>query len=296
MATNNSSHPLEDRQRIIELVARLTDVPLDEVRRRFELEEREMGVNVRQGLEQRGIAPYVWSEKLVEFYEQTDAFLYETLLWNRSPTKKVMQRWVVEFLERVGGTSQRVLLYGDGLGCDSYELARAGHDVTYFEVSKRCRDFASELFLGKGGDFTIVDRSEELPRAGFDAVVCLDVLEHVPDPPALVSQLATWLRPGGHLLVHAPFFYVAPCVSTHLKSNQKYSGDWRRLYGASGFEPVDGEFFWNPLALRLKQPGEPSRGSRLPLAARLGGLLLRLGALWSAPHIWVAKWLANKKA
>jgi len=236
---------------------------------------------------------------LVEFYEQTDAFLYETLLWNRTPAKQEMQRWIVEFLTRETTEPQRVLLYGDGLGCDSYTLARAGHRVTYFEVSQRCRQFATELFQGRGVEFEMVDRAEELPQGGFDAVVCLDVLEHVPDPPALVRQLVGWLRPGGHLVVHAPFSYVATDVSTHLKSNKKYSGDWRRLYGDCGLEPVDAAFFWNPIALRLREqnasPSATPSGSRLPFSARLGGWLLRLRAWWATPHSWVARKLANQK-
>ena len=36
---------------------------------------------------------------------------------------------------------------------------------------------------------------------GFDAVTCMELIEHVDDPAALVAQLATLLRPGGDLFV-----------------------------------------------------------------------------------------------
>jgi SAM-dependent methyltransferase len=40
----------------------------------------------------------------------------------------------------------------------------------------------------------------------FDAVVCLDVLEHVPDPVAAVAELARVLAPGGFGILTFPFF------------------------------------------------------------------------------------------
>jgi len=36
---------------------------------------------------------------------------------------------------------------------------------------------------------------------GFDAITCMELIEHVDDPAALVAQLATLLRPGGDLFV-----------------------------------------------------------------------------------------------
>jgi 2-polyprenyl-6-hydroxyphenyl methylase/3-demethylubiquinone-9 3-methyltransferase len=46
-------------------------------------------------------------------------------------------------------------------------------------------------------------RAEELANTGaqFDAVVCLEVLEHVPDQQAFIETCATLVRPGGLLLL-----------------------------------------------------------------------------------------------
>ena len=35
----------------------------------------------------------------------------------------------------------------------------------------------------------------------FDAVVCLEVVEHVPDPAAFIATIAQLIRPGGMLVV-----------------------------------------------------------------------------------------------
>jgi SAM-dependent methyltransferase len=44
-----------------------------------------------------------------------------------------------------------------------------------------------------------------LEDAAFDHVVCTQVLEHVPDPRAVLDELARVLEPGGRLWLTAPF-------------------------------------------------------------------------------------------
>lgn len=43
-----------------------------------------------------------------------------------------------------------------------------------------------------------------VPDEPFDAVLALHVVEHVDDPRAMLAHLATWLRPGGRLVVVVP--------------------------------------------------------------------------------------------
>jgi len=62
------------------------------------------------------------------------------------------------------------------------------------------------------------------PLAAYDVVACLDVLEHVSDPTAFVGTLAGYLRVGGRLIVHAPFYMIHPGNPTHLKANRRYRG------------------------------------------------------------------------
>lgn len=44
----------------------------------------------------------------------------------------------------------------------------------------------------------------------MDGVVCLDVLEHVPDYRAALREYARVLRPGGTLVITVPFYHDAP--------------------------------------------------------------------------------------
>lgn len=43
------------------------------------------------------------------------------------------------------------------------------------------------------------------PDAAFDAILCSEVLEHVPDPTKAIHEFARLLKPGGKLILTAPF-------------------------------------------------------------------------------------------
>lgn len=48
------------------------------------------------------------------------------------------------------------------------------------------------------------------PDASFDAILCTEVLEHLPDPVSAVREFARLLKPDGYLILTAPF-----CSLTH---------------------------------------------------------------------------------
>lgn len=76
------------------------------------------------------------------------------------------------------------------------------------------------------------------PEASFDAVLCSEVLEHVPDPTRALDEFARLLKDGGVLLLTAPF-----CSLTHFAPYHFSTGLSRYWYAHHlerlGFEIVE---------------------------------------------------------
>ncbi len=292
-----SPRPLDDVARAIEIIAEVSGRTAADVAARLQKEHEHLGVNVREEMLRRGVPPYRFSERMAEFYTTTDAFLYETYCWNRYPLKQAMRKWIVAFLQRTFAGPARVLSFGDGLGFDSTGLALAGHQVTYFEVGRLNQAFSERVFGDNRVQVARCHDAQQLPPEGFDVVICLDVLEHVPQPQDLVRQLAGWLKPGGFLLAHAPFWLLNEAVCTHLHENLQFSGDWRRLYRTSGLRIVDGMLMWNPLALQKAggaQPLATSAWTRTKMAC--GGWLLGCSRQCRFPLTWISRGLMRGQA
>ncbi|KZC18915.1 MULTISPECIES: bifunctional 2-polyprenyl-6-hydroxyphenol methylase/3-demethylubiquinol 3-O-methyltransferase UbiG [Rhodanobacter] len=94
---------------------------------------------------------------------------------------------------------------GCGGGLLSEALARAGAKVTGVDLGEKVIDVA-KLHLHESGldvDYRVQSSAElaAAEPAGFDAVCCMELIEHVPDPAALVNDLAALLKPGGRLFM-----------------------------------------------------------------------------------------------
>lgn len=285
---------LEDNDFVVDILQELTAADRGRVIQKLAQEHLRIGVTVEGDLKAWNLTPHVWTDRLAEFYEHSDAFLYETLVWNRTAVKQQMRQWIVDFLAADCPGPRRMIIFGDGLGIDSLFLSEAGHVVDYFEVSRRCVQFASRLSEPLGRNLSVITSPQDIVAESYDVAVCLDVLEHLPDPHQVVAQLASYLRPGGRLMVHAPFWYIHPDVSTHLKSNVQFSGDLA-LYRSHGLRPIAAALFWNPLVLEKTSSDVPL--TPISVANRscitLGGLLLTVGRFFRLPHLIVFKWLAR---
>ena len=57
------------------------------------------------------------------------------------------------------------------------------------------------------------------PDGSFDAIPCVEVLEHLPNPIAAIKEFQRPLKFGGHLIITAPF-----CSLTHFATYHFYTG------------------------------------------------------------------------
>jgi len=103
----------------------------------------------------------------------------------------------------IGLSGKRVLDVGCGGGLLSEGMAERGAEVTGIDLSEKPLGVAKLHLLESGQkvDYRKISAeqmAEEMPGA-FDAVTCLEMLEHVPDPASIVASCARLVKPGGQV-------------------------------------------------------------------------------------------------
>ena len=96
-----------------------------------------------------------------------------------------------------------VLDIGCGGGILAESMAKKGANVTGIDLSEKALKVADlhSLETGVSVRYELIAAEALAARepAGFDVVTCMEMLEHVPDPAAIVQACATLVKPGGHV-------------------------------------------------------------------------------------------------
>ncbi len=108
-------------------------------------------------------------------------------------------------MDRVELRDARVLDVGCGAGLLSEAMAQAGAGVTAIDLAPELVKVARLHALESGAQVDYRVQAVEELAAGepgaFDAVTCMEMIEHVPDPLSVIHACAQALRPGGRLFV-----------------------------------------------------------------------------------------------
>ena len=100
---------------------------------------------------------------------------------------------------------KKVIDIGCGGGILSESMARKGADVTGIDLSDKALKVADLHSLESGVNVRyklIAAETMAAEEAGqYDVVTCMEMLEHVPDPAAIVKACATLVKPGGHIFL-----------------------------------------------------------------------------------------------
>jgi len=95
----------------------------------------------------------------------------------------------------------------------------------------------------KNWDYGVLDIISDVtriprPDASFDVVLCTEVIEHIVNPIDAIKEFSRLLKPGGQLILTAPF-----CSMTHFAPYHFYSGYNRFFYESVlpgyGFEIIE---------------------------------------------------------
>ncbi|MDR5171525.1 bifunctional 2-polyprenyl-6-hydroxyphenol methylase/3-demethylubiquinol 3-O-methyltransferase UbiG [Methylobacillus flagellatus] len=100
-----------------------------------------------------------------------------------------------------GLAGKRVLDVGCGGGILSESMSERGADVTGIDLGEKALKVAKlhQYESGAKVDYRLIsveDLAQEAPES-FDVVTCMEMLEHVPDPTAVVLACARLVKPGG---------------------------------------------------------------------------------------------------
>ena len=103
----------------------------------------------------------------------------------------------------LGLAGKRILDVGCGGGLLSEGMALRGAEVTGIDLSEKPLSVAKLHLLetGQKVDYrkiSVEALADEMPEA-FDAVTCLEMLEHVPDPSSIIASCARLVKPGGQV-------------------------------------------------------------------------------------------------
>lgn len=115
---------------------------------------------------------------------------------------------IVEALQRVITLSPGpdVLNLGSGPFFELAQLQDCGRRFSVCDIDERAVALARELYGSRLARADVVEPDAPLPYAdqSFDAVVSMDVIEHVVDPLAWVKQALRVLKPNGLLFLTTP--------------------------------------------------------------------------------------------
>src|SRR4051812_21606466 len=119
------------------------------------------------------------------------------------PWWRARARLTLGFLEDLGVRSPaRILDAGCGWGVTFEALERSGYGVVGMDISRH----ALERLDGPSRELVAADLTGpfDVELSPFDAVLCLDVIEHVDDDGAAVLRLGSLVKPGGVVIVSVP--------------------------------------------------------------------------------------------
>lgn len=115
-----------------------------------------------------------------------------------------------DIAKHVGSGKHRVLDVGCAAGVLGAYLKQQGcaSDVVGIEIdaiaAKEASTKLDRVLSANLNHAAVIDVLQAFDKASFDYIICADVLEHLIDPWTILADLATFLKPGGRLVVSLP--------------------------------------------------------------------------------------------
>ena len=194
-----------------------------------------VGANVVADVERFHATPFQYDDCMETLYKEGHGFLFELYVSGSKPERAEIGQTLIFRLGKlamelgVPRDQLKILMMGDGIGTDSIRLINAGFKIDFIGMyGSHAFNFARKR-LGRYCQnrvqfkHSLVEIFEENGNS-YDAVVALELLEHLPDPVAAIASIGRLLHINGVALIAEDFASVSLEYPTHLKSNLKYAG------------------------------------------------------------------------
>lgn len=138
-------------------------------------------------------------EEIKKFYENVPYYPFELAYWHMKRGQRRFRKEVVSL------SFGDVLDYGGGIGDLCIELAKKGLNVTYGDVQGKNWEFANWLFEKGGYNIEMFDMGKgKIPKEKeYNTIICIDTIEHIPDPEFVLEDMVAHLKNGGRLFINA---------------------------------------------------------------------------------------------
>lgn len=139
------------------------------------------------------------------------------ILWRRLKYQLSPQLDVYKYIAKHLDPRDNVLEIGFGTGLGTLQLAAKADRVTATEIDPLAVDFASECFPIPNIHWELSDIT--LRASGsYNAVVCLEVLEHVPDWDGALKNIRR--------VCSGKLYISGPNANADLRKNDKHEREW----------------------------------------------------------------------
>lgn len=146
------------------------------------------------------VAPMPSDRYLADFYSTYHVGLGETGNYaNEDKMRAHHPHQLAIVMRHTQGRPGRLLDLGCGKGFFLKHVVDAGIECRGIELSDTAADYATKELKLDVIQGSIHDRRDDLGK--FDCVTMWGVIEHLPDPVAVLRDAAYVLRPGGHIFV-----------------------------------------------------------------------------------------------
>ncbi|GAB5564464.1 MAG: hypothetical protein Wins2KO_15270 [Winogradskyella sp.] len=163
-------------------------------------------------------------EESLNFYNEFDEKLIKDYIFGN----KRLENAIINLKTFIPQKAKSILDIGCGIGWSSYEFSLEFDKakVEGIDLSPVLIDKASKIFTNSNLEFKVFDVTTQIPEKKYDAVVMIDVYEHIPKEKRITfhKALKNILNTSSRLILACP---------------SKYHQDWLRQNDPNGLQPVD---------------------------------------------------------